>query len=871
MASFGFGGSNAHAVLDDAANYLQLRRMSAVNRTILLGQASTCTRKMSEIDITPFTDLSSYDSFAESHQAAFGSACRKSTNSLSTCSTVNQHKSRSTDGSNNDNANSHILQTQAWWLIVLSAADEHGIHRLIDAYQPYLVQSEWNRKESDYLDRLAYTLSNRRSSLQWRSFAIASSMKDLKLMKGPFSKPSLASKESNLAFVFTGQGAQYYGMGVELLCYPTFRDAINSFDDILEQIGSDAKVSELLKWTNDDGDIHDPRYAQPATTGLQIALYELLESFGVTPSAVLGHSSGEIAAAYAAGALSLHSACKLSYHRGRLASVLKESHTSPGAMMSVNLPIDEMRIITSRDTRYSNSIHISCVNSPNNVTVSGPQPCIASLKHEMDSQAIACHMLKTGVAYHSPYMEAVTEDYATIIKGLVKGVSKRKRPNMISSVSGTYVRSLDDLCTPNYWVANMVSPVEFSKAMNSMLCSTLSKQTRKLGAAKPHGIREIVEIGPHSALRQPIIDCVNQADIEADVTYMTALRRNEAGLRTLLGLSGELYVRGYPLKVCEVNTTTQRKRVEQPALLDLPSYPFNHSKSYWHESPASKHARRRRAPMHELLGCPVVDWNPSEPRWRKIFDVTETPWIDDHKVNGKAIYPATGMIVMAIEAARQLADPSKTISGYRIRDATFSAPVAISSMGRTEVQLSMLPDSRQSNSLLASFNYCVYTRADEKWFENCRGFVQIQYETFRQKVGSTNKNESKQHYEQKYEATARACTREVESEKMYDAFQRNGLAYGPAFQRLDRLHWDGHNCAVGVVNCFEWTSQQSNYKPQSHVVHPATMDAVGQLIWVALTKGAEKMLFKGLAVTRIRSAWVSNSGLSQPEAFSLRV
>ena len=308
----------------------------------------------------------------------------------------------------------------------------------------------------------------------------------------------------------------------------------------------------------------------------------------------------------------------------------------------------------------------------------------------------------------------------------------------------------------------------------------------------------------------------------------------------------------------------------QPVLIDLPYYPFNHSKSYWHESQESKHARERRSQMHELLGVSVPDWNPNQPRWRKFLDVAQTPWVEEHKVNGKAIYPAAGMVVMAIEAARGMAGPQRAVTGHRIRGATFSAPITASGTEKTQIQLYMRPDLHLSKQSLSSFDYCMYTLDKEKWVENCRGAIQIEYGMHEREVGARGDHAAKSYHQQRYEDAVRACNQKVGTKNMYDAFQENGMVYGTAFQAMDKLSWDGKACAVGELKCFEWTQKQSNIHRQPHVVHPVTLDAAGQLVWVALTKGGKEKLFNGLALTRIGKAWISSTGLSFPGSYHLR-
>lgn len=735
----------------------------------------------------------------------------------------------------------------------------------MDTYEAYFARNQGLEGSNAYLDHLAYTLSSRRSRLSWKSFALVGSVQGLKSLRDLAPKPIWSdSQHPGIAFIFTGQGAQYRSMGLELLSHPIFEASIKQFDGHLLQLGCKWTVTDLLR-QEEFNDFDEPEYSQPMTTALQIALHELLEAVNIRPTIVMGHSSGEIAAAYAAGALSMSSACKVSYYRGQCASALKNSLVRAGAMLSVDLAVAGAREFLRCHKQYL-AIHIACINSPYNVTLSGDEDAIDSIMVTLETENFRARKLRTGVAYHSPHMAQAAKEYEESIRHLERSSAATKRPLMISSVTGQLVQRLDDICTAEYWVTNLVSPVEFSTAMETISSYVEKKKYRKLGAPKLEGIQDIVEVGPHSALRRPILDCLQHKIPHANVRYHSTLSRDRPARQTFLELLGLLYSYGYQVDIPKANETGQDPLSAEHVLVDLPSYPFNHSKLYWHESPLSKHSRLRRAPRHELLGVPVPEWNPLEPRWRKFFDVVETPWIDDHRVNGRAIYPATGMIVMAIEGSKQVADPSQQLSGYQLSDVVFSAPIFVSEEGRAEVQLHMRVEQSSSDKDLSSFEFRIYSHTNGEWVRNCQGFIQIQYTNGHAPAGGKGNI----FYSQRYEEALRACTRRVSTDKMYENFVSNGLGYGPAFQGLDDMRWDGGNRAMGTLKCFRWLPEQSRHDRQQHVAHPTTLDAAGQLSWVALTRGAKDVMRNGLAVTRIRKAWIASSGLSYPDSDYLR-
>ncbi|KAI0015071.1 BcPKS1, polyketide synthase [Xylariomycetidae sp. FL0641] len=799
VASFGFGGSNAHAILDDAYSYLESRR--------LMGRH--CTR----------------------------------TDSLTT-----------------QRGNQMPLTFQQPKLLVLSAADEDGIQRTARSYQSHFIENEHVDP-----DHLIHTLSSRRSILPWRSFGLIHSTHDLTSLPNRLSKPVLAdTKPAGIALVFTGQGSQYINMGFGLLSNSCFNAWIGLIDEQLIKLGCPCTLRSVISQKPDVCDIDDPRFSQPMTTGLQIALYEMLKAINITPTVVVGHSSGEIAAAYATGALSLSSALRVSYFRGKFAAVLKASSTGTGAMLAADLSVKELRMII--DEQATGKIHIACVNSPRNTTVSGYELDIDTLKQYLDKRSIRSRKLRTGVAYHSPHMRSVAAEYARSLSGLSGCERQTACPQIISSVTGKLVPRLDNcLCTPEYWVANLVSPVEFLEAMSTLSKYMGERRTRKLGEPKVELVRDIVEIGPHSALRRPILECLGAHATGAGVRYHTALIRGSSASHTWLTLVGSLFVQGYTVDLAKANGSENCVLSSSRLLVDLPSYPFDHSKIYWQESEASKQSRLRMAPKTELLGVPVSEWNPHEACWRKFFDLSETAWVGHHKVNGKIIYPATGMLVMAIEGATQIADTGREIATYELTNASFSAPIHLTDSARVEVKLHMRAEQSNSNKKPDSWEFTVYTNNDHEWFQNCRGSIKLVYKN----GDDTSWEKESAFYRGKLESFRQACRNPVPAKDMYANFVSNGITYGHAFQVLDNLAWDGGSLAIGDVRCFQWLAEDSQHLIQPHVVHPVTLDATGQLGWVSLTEGAQNVLSNGMAVTRLQKATIVASGLSYPATHHL--
>ena len=307
-------------------------------------------------------------------------------------------------------------------------------------------------------------------------------------------------------------------------------------------------------------------------------------------------------------------------------------------MLSVGLSKEEINSYLSRlDPKIGSSdITIACINSPQNVTISGEESQVDALQGMLVNEQIFVRKLKVEVAYHSNQMNEIADAYATLIADIkagepnFEGVGKMA---MISTVTGERV-SPHTLLTASYWVMNMISPVRFHEALAQICSGTGKKIRKKIDGSHRRTVlaHDLLEIGPHSALQGPIRDILKSTSRASTISYQSALVRQRSGADTLLESIGRLYCIGHLVDVDEVNRPVRKPSHRPLVITNLPEYPFDHSKTYWTESRLSKSFRFRKVPRLDMLGTPDIDWNQHEAKWRHTIKISEMPWVEDHKV-----------------------------------------------------------------------------------------------------------------------------------------------------------------------------------------------------------------------------------------------
>ncbi len=500
-------------------------------------------------------------------------------------------------------------------VLPLSARSPQALHALATTYLAWL-----DREDVPTLEDLCFTASQRREQHRYRLALVMRSHADLREKLEAFlakeMRPEVISGQASdpakngVAFVFSGNGPQWWGMGRQLLaCNPLFRSVIERCDQhlqpltgwsLLEELHADAATSR----------IDQTEVAQPALFALQIALAEVLKSWGIEPQVVIGHSVGEIAAAYVADILSFEDAIQVVYHRSRL----QERTAGHGCMLAVGISASQAESLL---VPYHPRVSLASINAPEAVTLAGDADALDEIVTQLVAQGVFCRFLKLNYAFHHQSMDTIQHELKQSLQALQP---RNGRLAFISTVTGNELAG--SACDAEYWWKNVRNSVQFAAG---------------IARIKEDGLTTFLEIGPHPVLKSYIVDCLG----DSDGHVLSSLRRQENEEVHLLKLLGSLYTQGYPIAWKNVHPTGRH--------VNLPPYSWQQER-YWLETPSDV-PQAHGTYIHPLLGNRLAL---AQPTWENSLGNHELSYLHDHQVEKVALFPATGYIEMCLAAATDL-------------------------------------------------------------------------------------------------------------------------------------------------------------------------------------------------------------------------
>ena len=668
-------------------------------------------------------------------------------------------------------------------LFVLSAKSQTALQANAKQYVTFLQTTEAGLAE------ICYSAATRRSTLTHR-LAIAARTKQeltekLEAYLQDETRPGLTyhsykpGSAPKVGFIFSGQGPQWFAMGQQLIqSSPVFREVILKIDRLFLHVADWSLLEEMSK-DEASSRISDTRIAQPAIMAVQIGLTELWKSWGVVPQGCVGHSIGEVAAAYATGALTLKQAVEVIYHRSRG----QNRATGKGKMLAAALTLAEAQQAIQS---IEDSVSIAAINGPNMMTFSGDAEPLERLADALDKQDVFHRFLRVNVPFHSHHMEPLKDELIDSLTHLVPGAARIALYSTVSGQQedGTHLDSA-------YWYRNVREPVYFTDALQQMI---------------DDGFDTFIEVAPHPVLTAGATALLEKNAVKQALIVPSLCRKekdrhlDEAA--TMIGSLGMLFAHGYPVDWLMLFG-------RQLPYVKLPAYVWQHQR-YWFEAKA--HAQQRLAQaIHPHISTLTTSATQHHMVASLSLDTEAHPYLQDHKVEGTTIFPGTGHLEIA-EAVSRAFYPNKH---HALRDIHFSQAVFIpeSAGGHAEevpgseweVRLEISEDPTGS----ATYSLVSRAASDNTWARHSWGTIQVES----QAASGTNL---------RLADVRQRVAHPVSVSDYYLELKESGLQYGEAFRNIRKL-WINQDqqellAQLKLPARYQYESGQFN-------LHPALLDA----------------------------------------------
>ena len=616
-------------------------------------------------------------------------------------------------------------------LIVLSGKSDESVRQLAGDYARHIA----NNPDQPIAD-VAFTSTCGRSHYEHRGAIVATNtqyaIERLRELERSATGDAVFSghhrRTPKVLWQFTGQGSQYLSMGKGLYeAWPVFKEAIDQCDAWLMPLRERSLIEVMFG--DDQTSIHQTQWTQPAIFAVQMGLTKLLQSWGLSPDAVLGHSVGQYAGACVAGVMSWQDGLNLISHRGRLIGELPSGEQG-GQMLAVFASIDSVnKAVDSIDGLALAADNIS------HIVVSGSAAAIESAEAHFATKSARTKRLKTSHAFHSNLMEPALAPFEKIANEIT--FNKPQLP-VICNVTGK-VLAPDTILDGKYWAGHIRHSVQYSQSVE---------------AAQDMGCEVILELGPHSVLTQ-----MAGGKWKSPQSHLVAcLQRDSDDATSICSAIGKMYACGVNVNFRSIHARENRKPVV------LPTYPFERRRFWGPDKPRAAHAAHHTA--HPLLGSKIsLAGSKSEQRFETHIESDSPVWLPDHEVMGQAVMPGAAFIEMALQAVK--ADNG---DGFRtIINAKFEQPLSPSARTALQTVIQSNDDGRKIET---------YSSAGESgtWSRHFTAALATSSDAVPEQPPSIDLEQLKSEF-----------SNNVEADAFYAGMSQLGLTYGSAFQTIDTI------------------------------------------------------------------------------------
>ncbi|OLN96157.1 Lovastatin nonaketide synthase 3 [Colletotrichum chlorophyti] len=593
-------------------------------------------------------------------------------------------------------------------------------------------------------------------------------------------------------------------------------------------------LKELAKPRNTSR-LNETNFSLPCCCALQIAIVNILRAWGVLPVAVVGHSSGEVASAYAAGALSASEAIIAAYLRGMVFDSRDLGMSQPGAMAAVGLgPEQTLHFLGPGAV-------VACENSDISTTISGDRDAVEEVlkRIQHENPNVPCRMLRVKTAFHSHHAFASAARYEELLAPFLTQNRKISACRLYTSVYGSLMgESGTATATTKYWRDSLVQPVYFRQALGHLI--------RNETLLEPGSRLLLVEIGPHPSLEMPVKQTIRTFGLgSAEPTHIPTLRRDERADVSILKSAGELFMRG-ALDDRQLAAIMGANKCS--CLTDLPPYAWYHGTQYFDPPRVASVYKNAKNPPHEILGARVPDTADVEPCWRNVLEPSAHPsWLTHHVVDNQVVFPAAGFVAMAGEAVRQLSPSS--FKGYALRRVSIKTPLIVPPGSKVEL-LTRLTEHEDygtsgpdvgSDDQQAWYDFHIMAVVPDRdgnlWTSHCRGLVRsgkLPSSSTSSEFGTSGHTQPSEETDD-YHETPSKFRRRVGKTEWYAIADAVGLKYGESLQTLESISASTVRLAASASTYIDDKDEDASFETS-----PALIDTGFQLGLVAMCQGLRR-------------------------------